>query len=153
MNWSDLLSIVAIVISVISLLLPFWNARPNAKVTELMTLPEWKNTTWIYAVVFNKSTHPLSIHGASLDGIRLYRHQHYFTKSPTEGIQLSTSFPVSIPPQSEKAILMEFVNQNREEITRDSPVTLVLYADRKPIVTTFVINQIAITPETALREI
>ncbi|MEY4715504.1 hypothetical protein [Lacticaseibacillus paracasei] len=153
MKWSEYFSLAAVFISFLALVVPIMRSQQKAKILEILSVPTFSWSTWIYVVVSNQSTAPLSIHGGSLDRIRVYRHKHYFADRPGEGKQYSSEFPVKIPPQSSAGILMEFVDRTKHPLDRSSEIGLVLNADRHPLKKTFVINQTAVIAETALQEI
>lgn len=153
LNWSQLLSLGAFAISTLALVVPLFRSRQSAKIKEVLAVPTLPYATWLYVVVANHSTAPLSIYGATLDGIRVYRHRHYFANRSSEGKQYTSEFPMKIGPQSAAGILMEFVDRKETGLDRTHEITLVLNADRGPLKKNIVISQVAVEVETALQEI
>lgn len=80
MKFSDATSLVAVLISLIAVSLPLWRSRQQASIKEAIAVPTFKHATWIYVIVSNDSTSPLMIHGATLAGLRAYRHKHWWNK-------------------------------------------------------------------------
>ncbi|WP_125580816.1 hypothetical protein [Lacticaseibacillus suibinensis] len=153
MDWSKWISAIALVISFLALSVPLYRSRQSAKIKEIITIPTLENATWAYVVVANYSTTSLSIYGATLNGVRLYRHKHYFADRPDEGKQYSSEFPVKIAPQSSDGLLLEFVNREKVAFDRTAEIELVLFGNSGNVKANLVINQSKLTPEIALREI
>jgi hypothetical protein len=153
MKISDLLTAIAVLLSALAIFLPVWASRPKTEIVEVLTVPTWKYATWVYIVVTNRSTFPVLIYGATLDGVRVYRHQHYFADRGKDGKQYSTKFPILIPANSGTGILIEFDNPEHTPFNRDTPLKLVLTSDRKDMQIGVVINQQAVEVQQALREI
>lgn len=153
MHVSDWVALGAVDISLFSLLVPMLKGRQSARITEILTVPTLPNATYVFAFVANHSSVSLSIRGATLDGVRLYRHPHKFTDRGKGDIQNTSSFPVMIAPHSEALLSMEFVKRDGGNLDCNSEIMLVLNADRGPIKSKVVINQSAVEVEQALREI
>ncbi len=153
LSGSEWLSIGALVISFLALVAPIIRARQNAKIKEVISVPTFNYATWIYVVVANYSTAPLTIYGAQLGDIRLYRHRHYFADRPDEGKQYSTTFPFKMSPQSSAGLLLEFVTRDKKPLNKTDKICLSLDADHQPIKKEIVIAQSSVSVETALREI
>ena len=151
LNASDVIAILAFVLSFAAFITPYWLRRQRAKITEAIVVGIFQDCVFLYVTVYNHSALPLNIHGATFDEIRMYRHPHRF--ADRNGVlQNTTEFPKQIAPYSEDVLLMEFVNQDKAPFKRDTELLLKLNADRRPIKKCIIITQADEGIEQGLRE-